>query len=283
MQMIRGLISGLRRIARTLRVRQIIWNFRWRVLNKISKRYQCYICGHRFMKFEPLWRSPKSTPWFMREVGIIGSDPVNYGCPFCYSNDRERHLFLYFDRLNLWQSLQGASVLHFAPEEKLSERIKACEPQRYFMVDLYPKNPEIQRVNIMDIPYASGSFDFVICNHVIEHVTDDLRALAEIYRVMKPRGRAVLQTPYSSTLARTIEDPGISTDQLRRIVYGQEDHVRAYGMDFFERLQAAGLRLKICRHDSVATASEARYYGMNLNEDLILVEKSQQDSEAKSP
>lgn len=255
-------------------MRQTVWGLRWKALNKIYKRHQCYICNNRFRRFYPPMPDIKQILSFIRQMNIVGSDVVNYGCPFCRSNDRERHLFLYFDRLKLWQSLRDASVLHFAPERNLSERIKACRPRSYFKADLYPANPEVQRVDIMDIPYGSASFDFVICNHVLEHVADDRRALGEIYRVMKPGGRAVIQTPFSTTLPRTFEDPGITTEQLRLKVYGQEDHVRVYGMDFFERLQAAGLRLKICRHDDVATKSEAYYYGMNPKEDLILVEKS---------
>lgn len=269
--MTKELISGLRQIARTLQMRRIAWVLRWKVLNKFGVRHQCYICGHRFRRFYP--HRPSLIRSFTRHMGIVGSDVVNFGCPFCRSNDRERHLLLYFDRLKLWQTLNDANVLDFAPEHNISVRIKACEPKNYFMVDLYPRSSEILRVDIMDIPYSSDLFDFVICNHVLEHVADDRRALAEIYRVLKPGGLAVLQTPFSTILERTFEDPGISTEQLRLTLYGQEDHVRLYGMDFFERIQTAGLRLRLCRHDDVATTSEARYYGMNPKEDLILVEK----------
>jgi ubiquinone/menaquinone biosynthesis C-methylase UbiE len=108
---------------------------------------------------------------------------------------------------------------------------------------------------------------------VLEHVADDRRALSEIYRVLKPGGHAVLQTPYSTVLTRTFEDPGIATENLRLELYGQEDHVRLYGIDFLEKLQAAGLKLKLYPHKGVAPESEAYYYGMNPKEDLILVEK----------
>jgi SAM-dependent methyltransferase len=271
----RGLIRGLRKIARILRVRQIAWDFRWKMLNKIFKRHQCYICSNRFRRFYPLRRGLKSIPSFIRSMDTVGSDVENYGCPFCRSNDRERHLFLYFDRLKLWENLQGGHVLHCAPEQNLSERIKTCMLESYLMVDLYPKNPEIQSMDIMNIPYSSDSFDFVICNHVLEHVANDRKALSEIYRVLKPGGLAILQTPFSATLTCTFEDPGISTEQLRLNLYGQEDHVRLYGMDFFKRLQTAGLRIKLCRHHDLAGTSEASYYGMNPKEDLILVEKPQ--------
>jgi SAM-dependent methyltransferase len=273
-----AVVSGLRQIARTLRVRQIAWDFRWKKLNKIGGRRQCYMCSRRFRQFYPFRRGIESIPHLIRQLAIVGSDVVNYGCPFCYSNDRERHLFLYFDRLKLWETLRNTSVLHFAPERHLAERIQACGPRSYLRVDLYPLDSEIQRVDIMDIPFSERTFDFVICNHVLEHAADDRRALSEIYRVLKPGGRAVLQTPYSTILVQTFEDPGIATEQLRLEAYGQEDHVRLYGMDFLDRLQAAGLQLKLCRHDDVATTSEAHYYGMNPKEDLILVEKSQQES-----
>ncbi len=209
---------------------------------------------------------------------LVGSDLENFRCPFCQANDRERHLFLYFDRLKLWERLPGAAVLHFAPERNLSRRIKELKPGRYVMGDLFPedlfgRNAEIQRVDATDIQFPEATFDAVICNHVLEHVPDALKALREFHRVLKPGGFAVLQTPFSNRLQRTIEDPGIDTEALRLAVYGQEDHARLFGRDFLGLIETAGLRLKLCRHTEVATEDEARYFGMNVREDFVLAEK----------
>ena len=220
----------------------------------------------------------KSITPFLLKLGVVGSDVINFGCPFCHSSDRERHLFLYFDRLRLWDGVRDAAVLHFAPEPHLSWRIKSCGPRQYVTADLYPdhlhaRDHAVERQDVTDIAAPADTFDLLICNHVLEHVTDDRRALSEVHRVLKPGGLAVLQTPYSTVLTRSIEDPGIATDRLRLEVYGQEDHVRLYGADFLDRIQTVGLRLRLRRHRDVSTDAEAAYYGMNPVEDLILVKK----------
>ena len=96
-------------------------------------------------------------------------------------------------------------------------------------------------MDILDMPLESESFDFVIANHVLEHVSDDLKALTEIRRVLRVGGYAILQTPYSSKLHHTWQDPGIADDAARLQAYGQEDHVRLFGRDIFARITSAGL------------------------------------------
>jgi SAM-dependent methyltransferase len=267
----------LRQLVR--RVRKLGWTLRWKLLNHFSRRHQCYICSHRFGSFYPFQRGLASVSAFVKQMQLVGSDVVNFGCPYCHSNDRERHLFLYFDRLKLWDRLRGTSILHFAPERNFSRKIKACEPSRYVKADFFPENlyaqnPEIERVDVTNIHYGAETFEWLICNHVLEHVPDPTKALAEIHRVLKPGGLAVLQTPFSSRLANTLEDPGINTDALRIAVYGQDDHLRLFGRDFVGRLEAASFTLQLCAHDTVATHEEAKRFGMNPQEDLILVKKA---------
>jgi SAM-dependent methyltransferase len=214
---------------------------------------------------------------FVRELQIIGSDVVNFSCPSCWSYDRERHLVMYFDALSLWARFQGATVLHFAPEKHLTQRIQEQGPRNYIRADLSPKSPDLTPVDVTQIPYPDGSFDFLICNHVLEHVPDDRRALSEIYRVLRPGGHAVLQTPFSPLLRGSFEDPGIDTDELRNYCYAQEDHVRLYGQDLFTRIEAAGFTLAVRQHREFFSEGDSAYYGVNPREDLILVRK-----EAKS-
>lgn len=266
----------LRKAVRKLR--RALWTVRWQGWNSWGARHECYLCHRQFRRFYPYHNGLADVSEFLRRMEVVGSDVVNFGCPYCHANDRERHLFFYFDRLKLWERFAGAAILHFAPERNLSRRIKECAPARYvqadfFPEDLYGQNPEIERVDATNIQYAAATFDGVICNHVLEHVPDSRKALSEFYRVLKPGGFAVLQTPFSARLAHTIEDPGINSDELRLAVYGQEDHARLFGRDFFQLIKDAGLVLKLCRHEEVSTLQDARYFGMNPKEDLILAQK----------
>jgi len=212
-------------------------------------------------------------PPFILEVQCIGSDVANFACPFCNSTDRERHLFMFFDQLELWNKCQNARVLHFAPEPHLSARIDVQHPKTYIKADLYPALPEIQCVDVTNTHFDDDSFDVIICNHVLEHVPDDMKALLELYRILKPGGFVIIQTPYSNLLQNTFCDPAINTDKLRCRLYGQEDHVRLYGRELFLLIRRAGFQLQIKTHNAVLPGIDASIYGVNSLEDLILVAK----------
>jgi SAM-dependent methyltransferase len=130
---------------------------------------------------------------------------------------------MYFAKLNLWNHIGGAAVLHIAPEMHLAQKIQELHPRQYVRGDLVPNAPDIKRLDVTAIPYADESFDFLICNHVLEHVPDDRKALSEFHRVLKPGARAVLQTPFSRLLTYSFCDPAINTDALRTRFYFQED------------------------------------------------------------
>lgn len=260
------------------KIRRTLWTMRWKRFNALGSKHECYICKGKFRSFYPYRNGRIKRSEFMRQMNVVGSDTINFGCPYCHANDRERHLFLYFDRLKLWERFGGAHILHFAPERNLSKRIKECLPAQYVQADYYPedlygKNPEIQRVDATNIQFDDTTFEGLICNHVLEHVPDSHKALSEFYRILKPGGFGILQTPYSARLSHTIEDPGIDTESLRLAVYGQEDHSRLFGRDFFQFIKDEGFILKVCRHEDVATLDEACYFGINPKEDLILVQK----------
>ena len=120
-----------------------------------------------------------------------------------------------------------------------SSAIQVCgtiEPEQY-------KEFNAIYLDVQHIETADNYFDVVVCCHVIEHVEDDARALKEIYRVLKPKGFAVLQVPLALDLEKTLEDKNDRTPKQRKIAYGQVDHIRLYGLDYFDRLQAAGFRV----------------------------------------
>ncbi|MGA9854230.1 MAG: methyltransferase domain-containing protein [Gammaproteobacteria bacterium] len=214
-------------------------------------------------------------PALVRELQLVGSDVDHFGCPRCGAHDRERHIFMYLESSGLLSEMRGKSILHFAPEKCLSTRIAASEPERYVRCDLYPTSPDIQRIDMLAMEFGTGSFDILIANHVLEHVADDRRALAEIYRVLKAGGYAILQTPYSRKLHHTWEDPGIADEAARLQAYGQADHVRLYGMDIFERFASAGFNSCVRQHTELLSDTDADKFGINNQEPFFLFQRTQ--------
>lgn len=180
---------------------------------------------------------------------------------------------MYFDALKLWPIIAKSNVLHFAPELQLQRRIEELCPRSYIKADLRPSSPDIQSIDVTEMPFPDKFFDLVICNHVLEHVQNDTEALSEIFRVIKPGGLAILQTPYSSLLKNSFSDPAICTDELRNHFYGKEDHIRVFGYDLFLKIEQAGFELQVKSHKEVISYIDSSIYGINPNEDLILVNK----------
>lgn len=210
---------------------------------------------------------------FLRALNLVGSDVSNFSCPRCWSHDRERHLFLYMRETGFLEKVNGAKILHFAPEKWFSRVIASQSPLDYVKADLYPSSADVEKVNMLSIQYPDDAFDIVIANHVLEHVQDDRQALAELYRVLKPGGFAILQTPYCTKLKSTFCDPGIDDDESRLQAYGQEDHVRLYGSDIFLRFEAAGFIARTRKHEDVLSMFDATKYGVNKSEPFFLFEK----------
>ena len=239
------------------------------VQNKGKKIKECYICGEKFEKFYKFHINLERDS-IIRYFRPVGSDVENFGCYYCNCNDRDRHLFMFFDKLSFWDKFRSAKVLHFAPEPPLSQRIMQLSPAEYIKCDISPRD-DWRRIDITSIDFEDNYFDILICNHVIEHVTDYAAALKEISRVIKRNGIAILQTPYSELLNNHFEDCNIKTDDLRLIFYGQEDHVRIVSKrQFFDDLTQY-FTLNIVKNQDLFSVDECYKYGVNIEEDLVLV------------
>jgi len=230
---------------------------------------RCYICKQTFDHFYPFRDGWKSFP-FIRELKVIGSDVDNFHCPHCGCHDRERHLFMYFDKLDIWNNFHNTRILHFAPENFLLRAIEKRIPDEYVKADLNPQSSDTQKIDVTSIPFPDEYFDFIICNHVLEHVSDDIQALRELYRVLKKGHSGILQTPYSPVLSQSFRDSKIDTDELRLKYYGQEDHVRLYGEDLFSKMKEAGFIVTRYKHKEILDHIDCDTYGINSEEDLIL-------------
>jgi SAM-dependent methyltransferase len=243
-------------------------------LNRSGSKVQCYVCKNKMDHFTPFRRGSVDIPEFLWKLELIGSDVDHFWCVHCRAQDRERHLYMYFDRLGFWEKMKGASILHFAPEKHLPSKIQEQKPSQYVMGDLYPSDPKITKIDVTDIPFEANTFDIVFCNHVLEHVPDYHKAMSEIFRVLKPGGTAILQTPFSALLKQNFEDESINTDALRFYFYAQEDHVRLFSQEqFLIGLKHAGFELHIVKQSDLFDAQTSEYYGVNPKEDLIRVMK----------
>lgn len=240
-----------------------------RILASLGSGKLCYACNKRVGRFLPYRGGWKNVPPLMKVLDVIGSDVENFSCPRCGAHDRERHLLMYFDYAEIWKKIEGVNVLHFAPERILAAKISNARPARYIKADLFPTAADITREDMTKLSFGDRTFDLVIANHILEHVIDDRAAMMEIFRVLKPGGLAVLQTPYSEKLTNTFEDEGICDDQARLQAFGQEDHVRLYGKDLFSKLGSVGFISKVLKHDVALKNYGESFYGVNQREPFI--------------
>lgn len=241
-------------------------------------RCLCALCGHHVWRFMPYRGGSAGVAPLMYSLDVVGSDVDHHECPRCGAHDRERHLLLYMQASGLMAKLAGLRILHFAPEKRLGRLIATQSPALYQQCDLYPTKADVRKVDIQDMPFADGSFDVVLANHVLEHVDDDRQAVAEIHRVLARGGRAILQTPYSRVLQQTWSDPGIVSEGARLQAYGQEDHVRLFGSDIFDRIARSGLVPDISTHDVLLPDVNGRTAGVNADEPFFLFRKPVGDS-----
>lgn len=146
--------------------------------------------------------------------------------------------------------------------------------------DLSPNSTAELRADITDIPFDAGRFDYVICNHVLEHVPDDRRAMREIHRLLKPTGTAIMQHPVDAHREATFEDPSITSAQERLRLYGQRDHVRIYGRDFPDRLRQAGFAVEMRDFCGELDAATVARHGL-ADEPIYLCTKAPVDRSAR--
>jgi SAM-dependent methyltransferase len=245
----------------------------------LRARHHCNICDRRIRRFLPYRGGWSALPPLSRNLKIVGSDVENFECPACGCHDRERHLLMYLKAAGLLETMKGARILHLAPEHHLQRFIGDAAPGEYVLGDLCPSRPGIEQVDLQDVPFPDAYFDFVIANHVLEHVQDDGRALGEIVRVLRPGGHAILQTPYSPVLTRTFEDAAIDTAEACLHAFGQEDHRRLYGRDIVERIASYGLSPRVQYHSTLLAGVDPARHGLNREEPFFLFQKGPQAPE----
>ena len=240
----------------------------FRRLIYFGKAYHCPVCGSNVRMMKPLGYD---LPVIL-EKQIVGSGLRNAMCPVCGSSDRVRLLYLFLrNRTNLFT--EPVKLLHLAPEKPLMDILVKQNNIDYLTADLNPEQVMV-KMDITAIQYPENTFDAILCNHVLEHIPDDLKAMSELYRVLKPRGWAILQVPVSKVLEETYEDFTISSPLEREKHFGQKDHVRIYGKDYTQRLKEAGFTLETYNWTKDnAFQNEKNKYGLNPDETVFYCSK----------
>ncbi len=187
-----------------------------------------------------------------------GNQRNNVLSPSTLSLERHRLLWLYLKNETDFFSAEK-KALHFAPEQAFYKRFKRLKNLDYTTTDLNSPLADV-KADICNLPFKDDSYDVILCNHVLEHITDDTKAMQELYRVLKPNGMAILQIPQDLNRETTFEDNTI-TDKIERAkIFGQYDHVRIYGLDYFEKLRHIGFKVEEVDYTSKLTEKEIEKY-----------------------
>ncbi len=173
--------------------------------------------------------------------------PYGYGkqrnnalSPSTLSLERHRLLWLYLqNETDFFTSEIKKKVLHFAPEQAFYKLFRNQKNIDYTTTDLFSPLADV-KADICNLPFDDNQYDVILCNHVLEHIPDDTKAMQELYRVLKPGGMAILQIPQDLNRTVTFTDDTITNQKERAKIFGQYDHVRIYGRDYFDKLRSIG-------------------------------------------
>lgn len=163
-------------------------------------------------------------------------------------------------------------VLHFAPEQAFYKRFRKMRHLDYVTTDLNSPLADV-KADICNLPFEENSFDVILCNHVLEHIPDDTKAMQELYRIMKPNGWGIFQIPQDLNREQTFEDDSITDNKERAKIFGQYDHVRVYGRDYFDKLRSIGFKVKEVDYTSRFSEKDIEKYSLAKGEIIPVVFK----------
>lgn len=222
----------------------------------IGNKVECTVCHKHYRKFLPYG---------------YGEPRENALCPHCLALERHRLMQLYLQNKTDFYTAKP-HVLHVAPEYCFIKRFEKLLGNNYITADLESPLAKV-KMDVQAIPFPDNTFDVIFCNHIMEHVDSDLIALQELYRVLKPGGWGIIQSPINPNREVTYEDPTITSPEERAKHFGQYDHVREFGLDYGKRLARGGF--VVFEDDYVKTLplAEVKRYALPADEIIYLVRK----------
>ena len=191
--------------------------------------------------------------------------------PSTLSLERHRLLWLYLKNETDFFSSQ-LKVLHFAPEQAFYKRFKKLSNLNYVTTDLNSPLADV-KADICNLPFQDNEFDVILCNHVLEHIPNDTKAMQELYRVLKKGGFGILQVPQDLTRETSFEDNNITDKKERAKIFGQYDHVRIYGKDYFNKLRSIGFKVEALDYTTHFSEEEITRYCLAKGELIPVVKK----------
>ena len=245
-------------IPRPILQRMASWAVPLLGLISVGRGRECPVCGTKRRKFLP--------------YGYVTSRE-NALCPNCLSLERHRLLWLWLQReSDLFE--RCPKLLHVAPEVCLMRHLRKAYKGHeldYVTADLESPLADMH-FDIQSIPLADDSFDVIFCNHIMEHVEDDLRAMSELYRVMSHGGWGVVLSPVELERQHTFEDDTITDEAERTRIFGQYDHRRVYGQDYADRLRSVGFEVEDLDYAATFTADDRKRFALPVDH-LYIVRK----------
>lgn len=218
---------------------------------------ECPVCGSHYRRFMP--------------YGYVTSREDAL-CPHCLALERHRMIWLWLRECStLFES--RPRLLHIAPEVSLMRYFKRLYKgsENYITADLESPLADMH-FDVQSIPMEDCSVDVIICNHLLEHVEDDRRAMRELHRILRPGGWGIVLVPEDRSRAETFEDDTITDPKERTRIFGQYDHRRIYGRDFDNRLREAGFSVERVAYRERLTKAEQQLYSLG-QDDLVIIHK----------
>lgn len=246
------------------------WKFSREAAKHQGERYECPFCGFRSKDLAPLGIDSLAA----RRYKTIGMGVRLGMCWSCRAKDKEKLIYIYLRDVEKIFDGNPLRLLHIAPENIIAKRILPVQNIDYVCGDFFAKGymypPYVQNMNVLELPCRDEDFDMVICNHVLEHIEDDRKAMRELYRVLKKGGKGIIQVPMSKNIEKTLEDCTVKTEKERLKKFGQKDHLRLYGTDYKERLEKCGFEVELIHFSNEIIER----YGLDKNEDLYICHKN---------
>ena len=238
------------------------------ILKFFDKNYRkCTICGKRSFFTD----YGVSSPIYQKFNMSCGGYRENVTCQHCGANDRVRYVDFIITKYTDIYTGKNA-VLHIAPERSIEKKIRANKNCDYITGDLDPNLAEVQ-VDVTNMQFKDKSFDYIIMNHVFEHIPDEEKAISEIKRCLKDDGKLIFSIPINLD-EKTFEDPKLISEEDRINYYGQPDHIRLYGYDYIERFDKYGLKVTEYIAGSVMSKRLIKKYNVQEKDRVCIATKA---------
>lgn len=222
----------------------------------------CNICGANVDKWGYCGNDIKT------KYAIIGNGKRVGLCPHCQSYDRGRWFYFVLKNFtSVFEAGGGVNILHFAPEGQIEKQLRCMGKYHYDTADIV-KGAADYAVDMTDMPFENGKFDYIIANHVLEHIEDEKSAISELKRCVRKNGKIILSFPVTMDV-NTFEIPDLDKEE-RIYYYGQDDHVRLYGKDFKERLEGYGLKIEVYRPKELLLPNMIEALKLIHNDNLLI-------------